>query len=159
LIFVCHSLGGLVSTRALLHAEESGDSLYKDVANSTVGFLFLGTPFRGSQIANWGKLGTDFIRVTSDVNRDIVTLLKPDSEILFQLRISFVNLLRKRAQNSNGGIIVKTIFEELGMTLIGKVSTWNRIPLQKLIPHRLSTGPAQYSTDILTHPSMRTMLQ
>ena len=56
-----------------------------------------------------------------DVNQAIVKLLKPESEILLQLRDSFLKLVIRRAQKHKQPLKIKCYFEELGMTLIGKV--------------------------------------
>ena len=82
----------------------------------------MGTPHRGSTLANWGGLGTDLAHVVKDVNQAVVKLLRPDSQVLFQLRDSFLKLVIRRAQEKNSALKVKCYFEELGMTLIGKVS-------------------------------------
>lgn len=106
---------------ALLRSDECPDVLYNDIVNSTAGVIFLGTPHRGSNIANWGGLGADFAHIAKDVNQAIVKLLKPESEILFELRNSFLKLVIRRAQGKRQALKVKCYFEELGMTLIGKV--------------------------------------
>ncbi|MCJ1465148.1 hypothetical protein MMC07_003764 [Pseudocyphellaria aurata] len=123
LIFIGHSLGGLVIQRALLHSDESPDVLYNDIVDSTAGVIFLGTPHRGSTLANWGGLGADFAHIVKDINQAIVDLLKPSSEILFQLRDSFMKLVIKRAREPKNALRIKCYFEELGMTLIGKIVT------------------------------------
>ncbi|KAM3453872.1 hypothetical protein MY8738_009194 [Beauveria namnaoensis] len=47
LVFVGHSLGGNVIVQAFLYA--SDDSRYESLLKTTVGLVFLGTPFRGSK--------------------------------------------------------------------------------------------------------------
>ena len=81
----------------------------------------MGTPHRGSTLANWGGLGADFAHAVEDVNQAIVKLLRPDSETLFQLQDSFLKLVIRRAQQHRQALKIKCYFEELGMTLIGKV--------------------------------------
>lgn len=59
IIFVCHSLGGLVVKRALIHCENVSSEKIEHLRSiyvSTYGILFLGTPHNGSDIAKWGLL-------------------------------------------------------------------------------------------------------
>ncbi|KAJ5626433.1 hypothetical protein N7528_003860 [Penicillium herquei] len=63
IIFVCHSLGGLVVKRALIYSRSlSGVKKTKHLSSiyvSTFGILFLGTPHNGSDIAKWDLLLQD----------------------------------------------------------------------------------------------------
>ncbi|KAJ5736314.1 uncharacterized protein N7483_001439 [Penicillium malachiteum] len=59
IIFVCHSLGGLVVKRALIYCRSLSNERtehLRSVYVSTFGILFLGTPHNGSDIAKWGLL-------------------------------------------------------------------------------------------------------
>lgn len=56
IIFVAHSLGGLVVKRALIHSSEiSGTKTehLRSIFVSTYGILFLGTPHKGLSASNW----------------------------------------------------------------------------------------------------------
>jgi hypothetical protein len=102
--------------RALLHANEKTDFFYADILDSTVGIIFLGTPLRGSSWADWGSLGADIANFIKDANKEIVKLLHPDSGELFQLRDSFMTMVKNREANrARGTIVIKCYFEELGM--------------------------------------------
>jgi hypothetical protein len=50
LIFVCHSLGGVVLKQALVMASHRRDN-YGTILDSTYGVVFMGTPHRGSRTA------------------------------------------------------------------------------------------------------------
>ncbi|KAK7398580.1 hypothetical protein QQX98_012036, partial [Neonectria punicea] len=54
LIFIGHSFGGNLIEQAIVSA--SRQSGYAEIAESTVGVVFLGTPHRGSDAAAWGAL-------------------------------------------------------------------------------------------------------
>jgi len=59
IIFVCHSLGGLIVKRAIITSrsvENEKTEHYRAVYVSTYGILFLGTPHLGSEVAKWGLL-------------------------------------------------------------------------------------------------------
>ncbi|KAJ5493140.1 hypothetical protein N7539_001886 [Penicillium diatomitis] len=59
IIFICHSLGGLVVKRALIYSRSVSNEKtehLRSVYVSTFGILFLGTPHNGSDMAKWGLL-------------------------------------------------------------------------------------------------------
>ncbi|KAE9414096.1 hypothetical protein Angca_008580 [Angiostrongylus cantonensis] len=68
-IFICHSMGGLLAKRLLLDLP--------GLAKKTVGLLFIATPHRGSPIASWGY-----------------SILHPTADVLFLLE---ENPLNKKA--------------------------------------------------------------
>ncbi|KAH7140444.1 hypothetical protein B0J13DRAFT_608806 [Dactylonectria estremocensis] len=55
LIFIGHSFGGNLIEHAIVSASQHGSG-YTEIAGSTVGVVFLGTPHRGSSAAAWGAL-------------------------------------------------------------------------------------------------------
>ncbi|KPM42707.1 hypothetical protein AK830_g3870 [Neonectria ditissima] len=54
-IFIGHSFGGNLIQQAIVSASQQG-SRHSDIAESTAGVVFLGTPHRGSAAATWGAL-------------------------------------------------------------------------------------------------------
>lgn len=52
-IFITHSLGGLVVKQFLRHAAGLGQPKWEDVLKNTKGLVFLSTPHSGSDIATW----------------------------------------------------------------------------------------------------------
>ncbi len=62
-IFITHSMGGLVVKQMLRHAYDFGNPSWKKIVKQTKGIVFLSTPHSGSNIANWlqyikGIIGT-----------------------------------------------------------------------------------------------------
>ena len=62
-IFITHSMGGLVVKQMLRHACDFGNPSWKKIVKQTKGIVFLSTPHSGSNIANWlqyikGIIGT-----------------------------------------------------------------------------------------------------
>lgn len=53
LIFITHSMGGLVVKQLLRHAHDYGNPSWKRIVEQTRGIVFLSTPHSGSDIANW----------------------------------------------------------------------------------------------------------
>ncbi|KAH9203787.1 Alpha/Beta hydrolase protein [Leptodontidium sp. 2 PMI_412] len=54
IIFVSHSLGGLVCANALSRHNRT-DNASDALMDGTIGVIFLGTPFEGSSKAKWGR--------------------------------------------------------------------------------------------------------
>ena len=54
-LFITHSMGGLVVKQLLRHAHDYGNSSWKNIVNRTKGIVYLSTPHSGSDIASWVK--------------------------------------------------------------------------------------------------------
>ncbi|KAK2812978.1 hypothetical protein FQN50_000999 [Emmonsiellopsis sp. PD_5] len=61
LLFIAHSLGGIIVKDALRHSETHSDIEVVDIFESTTGILFFGTPHRGSE--GWASLGDGIAKV------------------------------------------------------------------------------------------------
>ncbi|KAF2969297.1 hypothetical protein GQX73_g4287 [Xylaria multiplex] len=112
-IFVVHSLGGIVLKETLRRSEESKDDSIKDIVRSTKGIIFLGTPHRGSP--DLASLADAVRRVASviariDSNSPILRSLSNDSPELELGRESFIELWRTYKFR------VKTFQEAYGLT-------------------------------------------
>jgi hypothetical protein len=90
LIFVVHSLGGIIVKDALnLSCSTEGTKL-RDIAPATFGIIFLGTPHRGSQSASMGKIAFKLtIVATRRPNLKLLRGLERNSEILDRIGESF----------------------------------------------------------------------
>jgi hypothetical protein len=53
LLFITHSMGGLLVKQMLRHAYDFGEPRWKKIVEQTKGIVFLSTPHSGSEIANW----------------------------------------------------------------------------------------------------------
>jgi hypothetical protein len=63
LVFIGHSLGGLVIKQALLNAQDN--STFEPIKNSTYGMVFFGTPHKGGRNAALGNLAAKVARFVS----------------------------------------------------------------------------------------------
>ncbi|KAH6623102.1 hypothetical protein F5144DRAFT_353119 [Chaetomium tenue] len=130
-IFVAHSLGGLLVKEVLRRSESSDEAELKDIVKSTKGVIFLGTPHRGSPgMADLGQtvrsIASTILRV--DSNAVLLRTLGTDSPELELGRESFTTLWRKY------GFRVKTFQEAWGISGI------NAGPLNnKVVPDTSST--------------------
>jgi hypothetical protein len=93
IIFVAHSLGGLVVEQALLTSRNSNDPDLNLILNYTFAIAFMGTPHGGSGLADWGSVLTRMISFIAPTNRDIVKALERDSETLAAVEEDFQQML------------------------------------------------------------------
>ncbi|KAF4964390.1 hypothetical protein FSARC_7689 [Fusarium sarcochroum] len=113
IIFVCHSLGGLVCQDALVSAKQRSEQHLQDIANFTRGVVFLGTPHHGSSLAKMGELVSRSVGVIKETNSDIVQVLTRDSEVLARIQDSFQALLMSRSKDEDSMIDITCFYEEL----------------------------------------------
>ncbi|CZR51417.1 uncharacterized protein PAC_01293 [Phialocephala subalpina] len=106
IVFICHSLGGLVVKAALI--ESAAYNSHKrhptlgEIYASTIGVIFLGTPHRGSSKENLGEVVANVAKLSfRQPNKQLLATLKTDSHILENQRDQFTTI------SSNLSIIVK----------------------------------------------------
>lgn len=68
LLFICHSLGGLLVKEALRTASGSKRAEWRAIVGNTRAILFLSTPHSGANLANWLNYLQSFIRTTISVD-------------------------------------------------------------------------------------------
>ncbi|KAI1504195.1 hypothetical protein F5X99DRAFT_372815 [Biscogniauxia marginata] len=140
IIFVCHSLGGIVCKQALVFAHED-DAIYGALLKSVIGVTFLGTPHRGSHIANLGNIVGNIINacmLTTSTNgqpaiirTDLLNHLNYDSSVLQDLFLS----ARHRLQN----IAIVSFYETeptppFSSLIVDRTSSILGIPREDIIP-------------------------
>ncbi|CEI70924.1 unnamed protein product [Fusarium venenatum] len=92
LVFIAHSLGGIVVKKALIIAH-NGSEVYIPILKSTTGIVFLGTPHRGSDLVPWGILLSNLVRVTSigrNIRKELLHTLSKDSNTLMEISKQFL---------------------------------------------------------------------
>ncbi|CAI7618959.1 unnamed protein product [Penicillium glandicola] len=101
IIFICHSLGGLIVKQALIYSRslssEKTEHL-RSVYVSTFGILFLGTPHNGSDIAKWGLLLHKICNAVlpkkfMEASPQLVKALQTNNETLQHINSLFVNII------------------------------------------------------------------
>ncbi|KAF8536785.1 hypothetical protein BDD12DRAFT_849502, partial [Trichophaea hybrida] len=100
IIFVCHSLGGIVVKRALIYSSTcniSHNPKLRSIKVSTYGVIFLGTPHMGANAARWGKMAEMLVWMVTtkswvDSNDALIHALGTNSETLQNITDSFVGL-------------------------------------------------------------------
>ncbi|KAN0075952.1 NAD(P)-binding domain protein [Elaphomyces granulatus] len=88
IIFIGHSLGGIVIKQALFQAKI--ESQYQTISEATVGIIFLGTPHRGSEKASYGKvLANVATTVMHKPAQALIDALRANSDALMRLTTDF----------------------------------------------------------------------
>ncbi|KAF3158492.1 hypothetical protein TWF788_004724 [Orbilia oligospora] len=97
IVFIGHSMGGIVIAKAISIAESRRD-LFGKMFEAVTGCIFFGTPFQGASVAAAASM---FAQVSEFLNLDQATasklldLMKPDDESLRDIRNEFVRLSTK----------------------------------------------------------------
>ena len=102
IIWVCHSLGGIVTKRALLYANDVRDpelEICRSIYVSTYAMIFLGTPHTGSKLAPWAHVlqGMSGVipRKMFDSEPVLLKTLKKDNEVLQEINHHFLDIYRR----------------------------------------------------------------
>jgi len=103
IIWVAHSLGGILVKRALLYSNDVRAAHHEELRSifvSTYGIIFLGTPHTGSGIATWGHV----LQAMSDVvvpkkffesKPILLKTLKKDNERLQEINSHFLDIYQR----------------------------------------------------------------
>lgn len=81
----------------------------------------MGTPHLGSRKADWAHPLTQLSSLLRKTNREIVTVLKPASEMLATLQQEFHSMLEDRRRNQGKWIEIFCFYEELSYSGIGDI--------------------------------------
>lgn len=103
IIFIAHSLGGLVVKRALIYSSEirgTKTEHLRSIFVSTYGILFLGTPHKGSDLAKWGSrlesiCSAVMPKKVLSSNSSLVNALKENNETLQNIDRQFIQIMSK----------------------------------------------------------------
>lgn len=98
IIFVAHSLGGLVCQDALLVCMNPSEEYQRDILSSTRGVAFLGTPHAGSDFQKFASAVADIISLcqVKEPNKNILKVLNSHSEVLANVKDGFLTMVRTR---------------------------------------------------------------
>ncbi|KAL6409280.1 hypothetical protein AUP68_05652 [Ilyonectria robusta] len=121
IIFVCHSLGGLVCEDALIRSNERPEAQLRNIIHCTRGIIFLGTPHHGSGLATWAERMSLSINVIKQTNSKIVEVLRRDSEVLARIQESFHTMVLARNKTKGYAIEITCFYEQLPLPRIGFV--------------------------------------
>lgn len=120
LIFVAHSLGGLVCKEAILLSRNNPESHLCSIFEYTTGIIFMGTPHRGSWIADWMKIPASSLGVLKSTNKSLLQVLRTDNQLLESIQVRFWSMVRGQRE-SGRRLEITCFFEELPLPVFGKV--------------------------------------
>ncbi|MCJ1384068.1 hypothetical protein MMC17_007184 [Xylographa soralifera] len=120
IVFVAHSLGGLVVEKALCLSQHKAEPHLRRIAESTMGMMFFGTPHLGADLAVWAKAGIELANLLRKNNSNIVGVLEPSSEMLADIRDGLGELFRIRYE-SRDSLLIACFWEALPVTGVGEI--------------------------------------
>ena len=118
LIFVAHSLGGLLCKKAVILAGIRPETTSRKLSQSIFGVVFMGTPQQESSATNFGLLG-GIVAFTQTLAVRAQNWTNRDTESLTSLNHEFLAYIRRQ----EGGRAIKTLscFEENETKYVGSV--------------------------------------
>ncbi|KAF2203093.1 hypothetical protein GQ43DRAFT_470318 [Delitschia confertaspora ATCC 74209] len=117
LIFVVHSLGGLIIKEVLRRARGSTDPRFKNIYLATTGIVFFGTPHHGGNYTNIGLTARKIVAASGfDASQKVLRDLKFDSSVAKMLSEEFTQFLDERKP------VVYTFQEASGLSGFGPLS-------------------------------------
>jgi hypothetical protein len=95
IVFIGHSMGGLVVAKAITLAAYRADE-YPNFLSCIAGCLFFGTPFKGSHATGKAVVLADLLEKVNYASLSrVLTFLEPGNEALDELRSDFVRISNK----------------------------------------------------------------
>lgn len=124
ILFVAHSLGGLVCQDALLLCVNPNEDSQGLLLESTRGVAFMGTPNAGSDFQKFASAVANIIRLSyvKAPNTQILEVLNERSQVLANIKNGFLTMVRRRNQAGYPEIKLHAFVEELPVTATGHVS-------------------------------------
>ncbi|KAL2127000.1 hypothetical protein VTI74DRAFT_11489 [Chaetomium olivicolor] len=120
LIFVAHSLGGLVCKKAILISRNNPDAHLCGIFHCVKGIIFMGTPHKGSWMADWAKIPASAVGLVKSANKSLLGILETDDQLLESIQVEFWSMVRGLREGGRG-FEVACFFEELPLPAVGKV--------------------------------------
>jgi pimeloyl-ACP methyl ester carboxylesterase len=123
-LFVAHSLGGLVCQDALLLCVNPSDEAQATLLDSTRGVAFMGTPNAGSDFEKFATgianiISLSFVKAP---NTQLLEVLRARSQVLSNIKNGFLTMVRRRLQIDRHEIKIHAFVEELPVIATGHVS-------------------------------------
>jgi hypothetical protein len=95
LIFVAHSLGGILYKEAILISRDCPETHVNGISNHTEGIIFMGAPHRGAWVAGWKNFPVSVLGLAKSINKSLLTILETEDQILESIQTRFLSMIRK----------------------------------------------------------------
>ncbi|OQE11853.1 hypothetical protein PENFLA_c071G06024 [Penicillium flavigenum] len=89
LIFVAHSLGGLVWKATILLSRDNPETLFQSVFHALKGVVFMGTLHKGAWMADWAKIPVTTFGFGKSTNIKLLNVLKRVNQLLESIQGDF----------------------------------------------------------------------
>lgn len=120
IIFIAHSLGGLVCKEMILLSRNHPEPHLKTVFQATKAFIFMGTPHTGSWMAHWASVPAKALGILKSTNRSLLKVLETDDQLLESLQQRFLAMLRD-LREADRRLEITCFYEELPLPVAGIV--------------------------------------
>ncbi|KAH8893361.1 hypothetical protein GQ53DRAFT_684995, partial [Thozetella sp. PMI_491] len=120
LVFVAHSLGGLVCKEALLLSRNNPEPHLRGIFDCTKCIVFMGTPHKGDWMAHWARIPASAIGLVTSANKSLLEILETDNQLLEDIQVKFWQLMREQREGGRR-LEVTCFFEELPLPVAGTV--------------------------------------
>ncbi|CAH0055794.1 unnamed protein product [Clonostachys solani] len=152
IIFIAHSLGGIVLKSALIHSDAARQGALleqQSVKLSTYGILFMGTPHQGGNGVQLGRILANIVSVFVAANDCILKHLERDSEWLLQQLGQYGPISSDRDEICNSGWYIP-------LPLLGNLVAEPR----QVVPRASAVVPGQADAEsILIHADHKNMVK
>lgn len=131
-VFICHSLGGLVVKQMMRHPDTYSGHGWEKIRDQIRGLIFFGTPHSGSKIANWAGFLNLFVRPSVSVED-----LEHHTPALKDLNAWFRNYVDKNLRKPDGRVSIQAFRETepyKGAIIVDEFSADPALPGIALIP-------------------------
>ena len=119
-IFVAHSLGGLVCKEAILMSRNNPEAHLRSIFDCVRGIAFMGTPHKGSWMSDWAKIPAGALGLVKSTNKSLLKILETESPLLESIQLRFLAMIRE-LRESGRRLEITCFFEELPLTMVGKI--------------------------------------
>ena len=133
LVFVAHSLGGLVCKKAVLLSRNNAEPHLRGIFECLKGIVFMGTPHKGSWMADWSTIPASAFGLVKSTNVMLLDILQQDNQLLESIQVDFLAMIRG-LRESGRRIEVTCFFEELPLPIVGKVVSKDSATLEGYTP-------------------------